>query len=156
MTTSAWDSTEPVDLDALDLSAELAAALREHCEDPERCLRCKDRYMAVWARTEPIIEHHKERRQALTGELEQARLAEQRARDLAHHWKTNGNTALHDQHAAQLLAALDGDGSRPAVMTSADLNGTFERIAGYIDQWRDGEIAPQDALNGIHEQVGDR
>lgn len=92
----------------------------------------------------------------LAAELEQARLAEQRVRDLLHHWKTNGNTAEHDQRAAELQTALDGDGTRPAVMTSSDLNGTFDRIAQAIDQWLDGKIAPQDALNEIHEQVGDR
>lgn len=87
-------------------------------------------------------------------DLQQARLAEQRARDLVHQWKTNGNTALHDQHTAQLLAALDRPG--PPVVTSADLNENFDRIAQIVDQFLDGDLEPTDALNAIHEQVGDR
>ncbi|MGI8333428.1 hypothetical protein ACRYCC_26045 [Actinomadura scrupuli] len=71
VTTSAREPTTPIDLDIVDWRAELANALRDLCHDPDTCLSCKDRYMAVIERIEPIVEHHKARRTAAEGEVAQ-------------------------------------------------------------------------------------
>lgn len=58
-----WNATQPVDLDTVDWRQMVAEALKEHCSSPEGCLECKDRYLAVIHRLQPLIYHYRGPRQ---------------------------------------------------------------------------------------------